>query len=53
MKLRVLLGALAWTLFITALHVSLNIGWVQLTEKFKVAIGTERAQLVVGFLPVT
>ena len=53
MKLRVILGALGWTLFITLLHVSLNVGWAELAQKVKVAIGKERAQLIVGFLPVT
>ena len=38
---------------ITALHVSLNVGWAELAQKVKVAIGKERAQLIVGFLPVT
>jgi len=53
MKLKVMLGAMAWTLFITALHVSLNVGWAQLVQNVKIAIGKERAQLIVGFLPVT
>ncbi len=53
MKLRVILGALLWTLLITVLHVSLNVGWGELVQKAKVAIGVERARLIVGFLPVT
>ena len=53
MKLKVALGALIWTLLITAIHVQLNVGWRQLVTNVKVAVGAERAEMVVGFLPVT
>ncbi len=48
MNSRVLGGALAWLLFITALHVHLNVGWERLRGAFE-----GRQELVVGFLPVT
>ena len=53
MKLKVLVGALVWSLFITALHVQLNVGWRELQDRLKVLVGMQRAELVVGFLPVT
>lgn len=48
MKLKVLLGALAWTLLITAMHLQLNVGW----ERVKATL-LGRNEMVVGFLPVT
>ena len=53
MKLKVGLGALVWALLITVLHVQLNVGWAVLVDKIQVMRGEERAELVVGFLPVT
>ena len=41
-------AALAWRLFITALHVQLNVGW----ERFSGML-EGRKELLVGFLPVT
>ena len=48
MNARVGTAALAWLLFITTLHVHLNVGWERL---FGMMEG--RKELVVGFLPVT
>lgn len=53
MKLKVMLGALAWALFVSLLHVQLNVGWDKLRHSLKVAVGEEREKLIVGFLPVT
>ena len=53
MKRKVLVGALLWTLVITLVHVQLNIGWAALREQIAVWRGKERAELIVGFLPVT
>ncbi len=50
---KVFLGAVLWTMFISLLHVQLNIGWSELGSKLRVALGTEREQMIVGFLPVT
>lgn len=48
MNSKVATGALAWLLFITALHIQLNVGWERLTSSL-----AGRKELVVGFLPVT
>ncbi len=48
MKLKILIGALAWTTLITGLHVQLNVGWERL---FSMLQG--RKEMLVGFLPVT
>ncbi len=53
MKLKVTIGALIWTLLITVLHIQLNVGWVKLVDKIMVTVGAQRAEMVVGFLPVT
>jgi len=53
MKLKVAIGSLVWTLLITLLHIQLNVGWQRLADNMQVAIGTKRAEMVVGFLPVT
>ena len=53
MKRRLLLGVLVWTAFITALHVTLNVGWERLAQRTRALTGDPRAELVVGFLPVT
>lgn len=53
MKLKVAIAASLWTLFISVLHVQLNVGWERLVENFQVAIGAKRGEMVVGFLPVT
>jgi hypothetical protein len=52
-KLKVLVGSLLWALLITLAHVQINVGWGTLRHRFEVARGRERAELVVGFLPVT
>jgi len=48
MNTRVGAAALAWVLFITTLHVHLNVGWERLAGMIE-----GRKELVVGFLPVT
>jgi hypothetical protein len=53
MKLKVLLGALLWTLLVSFAHVHLNIGWDQLNEIVREWQGHKRKSLEVGFLPVT
>lgn len=50
---KVFLGAVAWTILITLLHVQLNVTWSKLAREFQTWLGEERAELVVGFLPVT
>ncbi|MCA8981018.1 MAG: hypothetical protein H6831_00320 [Planctomycetes bacterium] len=53
MKRKVFLGAILWTLLITVVHVSLNVGWTQLGKQVEVLTGQRRQELIVGFLPVT
>ncbi len=53
MKRKVVIGALAWTLLITLAHIQLNVGWTNLRTKVDVMRGAARAELIVGFLPVT
>jgi hypothetical protein len=53
MKRKVFLGAIAWTVLITAIHVWLNIGWTELSKQVEVMRGERREELIVGFLPVT
>ncbi len=53
MKRRVLLGAMLWMLLISAAHVQLNVGWSALWKNIRVLRGSDRAEMVVGFLPVT
>ena len=48
MKTKIVGGALVWTLFITLLHVQLNLGWDSIASYF-----AGRRELKVGFLPVT
>ena len=48
MKAKITAGALAWVMFITVLHVQLNVGWERLASTV-----AGRKELVVGFLPVT
>lgn len=53
MKLKVFIGALLWALLISVLHIHTNIGWERAGRQLKVLFGLERAELLVGFLPVT
>ncbi len=53
MKLKVLIGALVWTLLVSLAHVQLNVGWVTLTEVVREWFGRKRAVLEIGYLPVT
>jgi hypothetical protein len=53
MKLKVLLGATAWLLLITVSHLGLNVGFDTLAQRYRVLVGEEREELIVGFLPVT
>ena len=53
MKLKVLSGWVLWLCLISLLHVWLNVGFESLRHKTRVALGQERRELVVGFLPVT
>lgn len=53
MKRRVLIGAVLWTLLISLAHVQLNVGWRALAKNLGLAGSSARAEMVVGFLPVT
>lgn len=53
MKLRILLGAVLWTLLITGLHLWANVGFSEFDQAVRVWLGSERPKLKVGFLPVT
>lgn len=53
MKLKVLLGALLWTLVVSVAHLHLNYGYAQLREIIAEWMGHKRMTLEVGFLPVT
>jgi hypothetical protein len=53
MKLKVAIGALAWALLISVTHVQLNIGWGSFSDRIAVMRGQQRAELMIGFLPVT
>ena len=53
MKSRVTLGAVLWLAFITVSHLWWNVGFAKLSHRMGVALGEERDELVVGFLPVT
>lgn len=52
-KFKVLLGSLVWLVLITTAHVQFNVGWARLLSQFRVTLGMERPELIVGFLPVT
>lgn len=53
MKSKLLLFSIAWLAIISIAHVAVNIGFSKLATKVRVAMGQEREELVVGFLPVT
>jgi hypothetical protein len=53
MKLKVLLGLLAWLVAISLLHIQFNVGWGTLADELGVSLGRQRKSLLVGFLPVT
>jgi len=53
MKLKIVLGSLTWLIVLTLAHAHLNVGWERLASRVRVMLGTERAELAVGFLPVT
>ncbi len=53
MKRKIFGGVLVWLLLVSLSHVTLNIGWQRLAQRFEVLLGERRAELVVGFLPVT
>jgi hypothetical protein len=53
MKSRILVGACLWLLFISGLHVKLNVGWERMVGELQQIFGAEREELLVGFLPVT
>ena len=53
MKLKVLLGALLWTLLVSVAHLQLNVGWREVGEIVREWMGGKRKTLEVGFLPVT
>jgi hypothetical protein len=53
MKLKVLIGALVWTLLVSVAHVHLNYGSDQVREIVREWLGHKRKTLEVGFIPVT
>lgn len=53
MKLKVLIGTLVWTVFITFAHVQLNVGWARATNVVKGLFTDVQKEMQVGFLPVT
>ncbi|MFT7484466.1 MAG: hypothetical protein ACI9F9_000306 [Candidatus Paceibacteria bacterium] len=53
MKRRVLTWVAIWLVVITFSHVWLNIGFERASHNMQVALGNERPELIVGFLPVT
>ncbi len=53
MKRKVCTGAAAWLVLITLSHMHMNVGWSNVQQKIQVMLGIQRAELVVGFLPVT
>jgi hypothetical protein len=53
LKRNVFFGAALWVLFISALHVQLNVGWERFWWKLTHIGSAERQELIVGFLPVT
>jgi len=53
MKARILTAAAIWLAVISALHIQLNVTWSRLADNFRVMLGGERQELIVGFLPVT
>ncbi|MEO2093385.1 MAG: hypothetical protein ABGY71_04895 [bacterium] len=53
MKRAIIISAISWLALISVLHIWLNIGFERLARDFQVNLGNERAELVVGFLPVT
>lgn len=53
MKLKVAIGVLLWAVLISVTHVQLNIGWGSVADSIAVMRGEKRAELKVGFLPVT
>lgn len=53
MKLRILLGSLAWVALVTLMHVWANVGFGQFAKDVRVALGQERPTMRVAFLPVT
>jgi hypothetical protein len=53
MKAKILISAFLWLVLITVAHLWLNVGFSRIFRDVQVALGNERAELVVGFLPVT
>jgi hypothetical protein len=53
MKLKVLLGALLWTVLVSVAHVHLNYGFDRIRDLYREWTGEKRKTLEVGFLPVT
>ncbi len=53
MKLRILLGSLAWVVLVTILHIWSNMGFERFAEEVRVSLGMARPTMRVAFLPVT
>lgn len=53
MKARILTAAGVWLALISVLHFHLNVGWTRLADGFRVLLGGDRQEMIVGFLPVT
>jgi len=52
-KLRIVLGAVLWTLLITVMHVWANVGFERFARELETWAGVTRPRLRVAFLPVT
>lgn len=53
MKFKVMVGTLVWTLFISIMHIQLNVGWDRAGSFIRSLYADVQKELQVGFLPVT
>lgn len=53
MKFKILVSAGIWLCLITLCHIWLNVGFTKVGKEFRILMGEERSELIVGFLPVT
>ena len=53
MKAKILTAAALWLSLITFLHIQLNVGWERMVDGWRVLLGGDREEVIVGYLPVT
>src|SRR5690349_8749822 len=53
MKLKLIVWGLVIVALLGAAHITLNVGWPEFGQRVRGAFGSERTELLVGFLPVT